>query len=67
MKKLALKKNSYLPTYIFSKSIEGPVLMMKWTTRYTLKDTINYQPFSSTRKRLTLLLESLRAIRSMHK
>jgi serine/threonine protein kinase len=40
---------------------------MRWTTNHTLKDTINYQPFSKMRRRLYLMLESVRAVESLHK
>lgn len=40
---------------------------MKWTTNYTLKDTVNYQPFSSMHRRVKFMLETCRALLSLHR
>jgi serine/threonine protein kinase len=67
VEKIGSKPIKYLPTYIKSKSSNPDTIYMKWTTNYTLKDTINNQPFSSIHRRLKFMIESCKALLSLHK
>lgn len=56
-----------MPTYFIPENHDNKSIYMSWTTNNTIKDFINYQPLSSIRKRLKLMLDTVKAVNTLHK